>query len=79
MIKKAKQFIEDVQIEMKKVNWPERTTLINTTVVVVVVSAIFTVFIFLADSVSGKKMVYLTRLLRPGNQSKGTFGKRNQF
>ena len=54
MIKKAKQFIEDVQIEMKKVNWPERTSLINTTVVVVVVSAIFTLFIFLTDTVVSK-------------------------
>jgi preprotein translocase subunit SecE len=51
MIKKVKQFIEDVQIEMKKVNWPERDSLINTTIVVVVVSAIFTIFIFLADTI----------------------------
>jgi preprotein translocase subunit SecE len=54
MIKKTKQFIDDVQVEMKKVNWPERASLINTTIVVVVVSAIFTVFIFLADTIISK-------------------------
>lgn len=51
MIKKSKQFIEDVQVEMKKVVWPEREQLINSTVVVVVVSVLFTLFIFLADTI----------------------------
>jgi preprotein translocase subunit SecE len=51
MIKKTKQFIEDVRIEMKKVVWPERDKLINSTVIVVVVSALFTLFIFLSDTI----------------------------
>ncbi len=51
MIKKAKQFIEDVRVEMKKVVWPERDQLINSTVVVVIVSALFTLFIFFADTI----------------------------
>ncbi len=51
MIKKAKQFIEDVRVEMKKVVWPERDQLINSTVVVVVISALFTLFIFFADTI----------------------------
>jgi preprotein translocase subunit SecE len=51
MIKKSKQFVEDVRVEMKKVIWPEREKLINSTVIVVVVSALFTLFIFLADTV----------------------------
>jgi preprotein translocase subunit SecE len=54
MIKKSKQFIEDVRVEMKKVIWPEREKLINSTVIVVVISALFTLFIFLADTVISK-------------------------
>ena len=54
MIKKAKQFIEDVQVEMKKVVWPERDQLINSTVVVIIVSALFTLFIFFADTIVSK-------------------------
>lgn len=54
MIKKAKQFIEDVRVEMKKVIWPERDQLINSTVVVIVVSIIFTLFIFFADTIISK-------------------------
>jgi preprotein translocase subunit SecE len=51
MIKKAKQFLEDVRVEMKKVVWPEREQLINSTVIVVVISALFTLFIFFADTI----------------------------
>lgn len=54
MIKKAKQFIEDVRVEMKKVIWPERDQLLNSTVVVIVVSIIFTLFIFFADTIIAK-------------------------
>ncbi len=54
MIQKARQFIEDVQVEMKKVVWPERDQLINSTVVVIVVSALFTLFIFFSDTIISK-------------------------
>jgi preprotein translocase subunit SecE len=49
MFNKPKEFIDDVQKEMKKVSWPEREQLVNSTFVVIVISALFTVFIFLAD------------------------------
>jgi preprotein translocase subunit SecE len=54
MIKKARQFLEDVQVEMKKVVWPERDKLINSTIVVIVVSIMFTLFIFFADTIISK-------------------------
>jgi len=54
MIKKAKQFIEDVRVEMKKVVWPERDELINSTIVVIVVSILFTLFIFFSDTIISK-------------------------
>lgn len=54
MFKKAKLFIEDVRVEMKKVVWPERDELINSTIVVIVVSTLFTIFIFLTDTIVSK-------------------------
>lgn len=49
MFKKSREFVEEVEKEMKKVSWPERDKLINSTFVVFVISALFTVFIYLAD------------------------------
>lgn len=51
MIKKIQQFIKDVQVEMSKVSWPTRSELINSTFIVIVVSALFSIFIFLTDMV----------------------------
>jgi preprotein translocase subunit SecE len=49
MFEKLKTFLDEVQKEMKKVSWPEREQLINSTFVVFVISALFTLFIYLAD------------------------------
>jgi len=49
MIKKIQQFVEDVKIEMAKVAWPTRPELMNSTMIVVVVSILFTIFIFTSD------------------------------
>jgi len=49
MLNKPKEFLDEVQKEMKKVSWPEREQLINSTFVVIIISALFTVFIYLAD------------------------------
>ena len=49
MIQKSKEFVEDVRTEMKKVSWPERHELMNSTYVVIVISIIFTLIIFAAD------------------------------
>lgn len=49
MIKKSKEFVEDVRTEMKKVSWPERHEMLSSTYVVIVISIIFTIIIFAAD------------------------------
>lgn len=54
MIKKIQQFIEDVKTEMSKVSWPTHQELVNSTMIVFVVSIAFTVFIFVADLVFSK-------------------------
>jgi len=54
MIKKLQQFIENVKKEMAKVNWPTRDELMNSSVIVVVVSALFAVYTFFADLIISK-------------------------
>ncbi len=49
MFKKFKKFIDEVKVEMSKVSWPTHQELVNSTIIVVVVSLLFTVYIFLAD------------------------------
>jgi preprotein translocase subunit SecE len=49
MLNKIQQFFKDVKVEMSKVSWPTVPELKSSTIVVVVVTIIFTLFIFLAD------------------------------
>ena len=49
MISKITKFFNDVKVEMAKVSWPTREELINSTMIVAVVSILFTTFIFVAD------------------------------
>ena len=50
MFKKIVQFLNDVQVELSKVAWPPRNELINSTMIVAVVSILFTIFIFGVDN-----------------------------
>lgn len=49
MIGKIKAFTSDVVKEMKKVSWPTREQLKESTIVVLITTGIFTLFTFLAD------------------------------
>jgi preprotein translocase subunit SecE len=49
MFKKIAKFLNDVQVEMSKVSWPTREELVNSTIIVAVVSVLFTIYIFGAD------------------------------
>ena len=46
---KAKDFLKEVRSEMRKVSFPTRDEVVGTTIVVIVTSFIFAVFLFLAD------------------------------
>jgi preprotein translocase subunit SecE len=59
MIKKIQAFVENVQKEMAKVSWPSRDELMNSSMIVVVVSAIFSIYIFFADLIISKLVEYL--------------------
>ena len=46
---KAKEFLTETRSEMRKVSFPTRDEVVGTTIVVIVTSAIFAVFLFLSD------------------------------
>jgi preprotein translocase subunit SecE len=45
----ATEFLTETRSEMKKVSFPTRDEVVGTTIVVIVTSAIFAVFLFLSD------------------------------
>ena len=50
-IQRLKQFYHDVKVEMKKVSWPTRQEVINTTIVVIVAVFFFGFFLYGTDIV----------------------------
>ena len=51
---KVTQYVNDVQQELSKVSWPTREELIETTMVVMVICAICSVFVFGTDVILSK-------------------------
>ena len=47
--RRLRQFLHDVRVEMKQVNWPTRADVWSTTVVVVVTVTFFGIFFFFVD------------------------------
>lgn len=52
MFGKIKSFTKDVVVEMKKVSWPTREQLVESTKVVIAATLILTAFVFLIDQAS---------------------------
>jgi preprotein translocase subunit SecE len=48
-IKKIKEFLAETRLEMRKVSFPSRDEVVATTVVVLITSFVFAVFLFTAD------------------------------
>jgi preprotein translocase subunit SecE len=46
-----RQFWHEVALEMKKVSWPTRTEVVNTTIIVVIAIFFFAFYLFLTDIV----------------------------
>jgi preprotein translocase subunit SecE len=51
LMARAGDFVKDVQVESKKVSWPTRNELRDSTTVVIVTCLILTVFVWITDSV----------------------------
>ncbi len=56
------QFLRDVRAEMDQVSWPTRQELIDSTRVILVVTAFLAVFIGLCDWVLSQVMMWLWRV-----------------
>ncbi|MGI9558983.1 MAG: preprotein translocase subunit SecE [Thermodesulfobacteriota bacterium] len=48
-MRKAVQYLKDVEIEFWKISWPDRAGTVKSTVVVLAVSVLFTVVLAVAD------------------------------
>jgi len=59
MINKSKQFIDEVQVEMKKVSWPSWEELKGSTYVVLSLSLVLAVFLFFFDFLLGKVLSFI--------------------
>ena len=51
LVDRFREFVKDVQVESKKVSWPTRNELRDSTTVVIVTCLILTVFVWITDSV----------------------------
>ena len=57
--KRLKTFLSEVTAETKKVTWPSRQEVMNTTTVVVIASFIFGIYLYFCDLV----FLFLTQML----------------
>jgi preprotein translocase subunit SecE len=57
-------FLEDVRVEMKKVNWPSREDVWSTTMVVVVTVTFFALYFFITDSLLSRAEDWLFHVVK---------------
>ncbi len=51
MIAKTKEFIMNVRSEMKKVSWPTKDQLIGSTIIVVILWIMLSIYVFTSDRI----------------------------
>ena len=51
MITKTKEFISNVRSEMKKVSWPSKDQLIGSTIIVVILWIMLSIYVFTSDRI----------------------------
>jgi preprotein translocase subunit SecE len=61
MIGRFIKYLEDVAVELKKVVWPSKDNLINSTIVVIILSLIFSIFIYFVDQIFSRIVGFLLR------------------
>lgn len=62
-IANIKQFYRDVKLEMKRVTWPSRQDVINTTVITIIAVFFFAFYLMLVDLGLTKIIEELTKLI----------------
>lgn len=48
-LRRVQQFVKEVMVEFRKVNWPNRPAIVNSTTVVLVVTVAIALFLWVAD------------------------------
>ncbi|MBE0434147.1 preprotein translocase subunit SecE [candidate division WOR-3 bacterium] len=61
MFKKIANYIKDVYYEMRKVIWPTRSEVTNSTIVVVIISVIVALIIFALDIIFSTLLGFILR------------------
>lgn len=51
---KVGKFLEEVKVELKKTSWPTRRELIDATIVIIIATAILSIFIGIVDVILSK-------------------------
>lgn len=59
MVAKIKKFVNEIVSEMKKVSWPTKEQLRESTIVVLVMTGIITLFTFIVDEL----MTYILKVI----------------
>lgn len=61
MIKKIADYLKGVYYEMRKVTWPTRSEVTNSTIVVIVISVIVAVIVFALDLIFSTLLGFILR------------------
>jgi preprotein translocase subunit SecE len=62
--RRFRSFLHDVRVEMKQVNWPSRSDVISTTIVVLVTVAFFGVYFALTDGIFSRAVGWLINYVK---------------
>lgn len=57
--RRFRQFLHEVRVELRNVNWPGKDSVRSTTAVVIITVFVFGVFLFVVDSVVSYAMQYV--------------------
>ena len=58
-VRATREFFHDVSAEMKKVTWPQRPEVVGTTVVVIVATVVFALYLWACDVIFYKAIDFL--------------------
>jgi preprotein translocase subunit SecE len=57
--KRIREFLHDVRVEMRHVNWPSRHDVWSTTIVVTITVAFFGVYFWITDGIFGRLYIWV--------------------
>ena len=55
-------FVEDLRIELKRIDWPNRKTVMKSTAMILVIVLVTTIFVSVVDSVFSEALLFLRHI-----------------